>query len=139
PDQSPILAQTAQASCTTCWTTSLVYCTVPLSSFFFLYWSGELRDLHSFPTRRSSDLSCPFAPGHLFWELRGCFRARTPQRTTTIDRKSTRLNSSHVAISYAVFCLKKKILPIAHHPHLHELCLRQCSVVVGGGSPAYTP
>src|SRR5690625_6088326 len=27
---------------------------------------------------------------------------------TTIDRKSTRLNSSHVAISYAVFCLKKK-------------------------------
>src|SRR5437870_10926711 len=27
---------------------------------------------------------------------------------TTKDRKSTRLNSSHVAISYAVFCLKKK-------------------------------
>src|SRR6266508_6352067 len=30
-----------------------------------------------------------------------------PQRTLR-DRKSTRLNSSHVAISYAVFCLKKK-------------------------------
>src|SRR5690625_6525827 len=28
--------------------------------------------------------------------------------TATLDRKSTRLNSSHVAISYAVFCLKKK-------------------------------
>src|SRR5436309_13402136 len=28
--------------------------------------------------------------------------------TTTTDRKSTRLNSSHVKISYAVFCLKKK-------------------------------
>src|SRR5690625_1519592 len=28
--------------------------------------------------------------------------------STTLDRKSTRLNSSHVAISYAVFCLKKK-------------------------------
>src|SRR5690625_6026518 len=28
----------------------------------------------------------------------------------TIDRKSTRLNSSHVAISYAVFCLKKKYI-----------------------------
>src|SRR5690625_5667532 len=28
------------------------------------------------------------------------------------DRKSTRLNSSHVAISYAVFCLKKKILGV---------------------------
>src|SRR5699024_12018130 len=27
----------------------------------------------------------------------------------TLDRKSTRLNSSHVSISYAVFCLKKKI------------------------------
>src|SRR5690625_6709727 len=29
-------------------------------------------------------------------------------RTINADRKSTRLNSSHVAISYAVFCLKKK-------------------------------
>src|SRR5699024_12808625 len=28
--------------------------------------------------------------------------------TLTLDRKSTRLNSSHVSISYAVFCLKKK-------------------------------
>src|SRR2546421_6813611 len=28
--------------------------------------------------------------------------------TTTLDRKSTRLNSSHDQISYAVFCLKKK-------------------------------
>src|SRR5437870_7643764 len=30
-----------------------------------------------------------------------------------IDRKSTRLNSSHVAISYAVFCLKKKTVRLA--------------------------
>src|SRR5439155_3468721 len=30
------------------------------------------------------------------------------------DRKSTRLNSSHVAISYAVFCLKKKEHPVDH-------------------------
>src|SRR5437868_12552048 len=30
-------------------------------------------------------------------------------RLTAVDRKSTRLNSSHVSISYAVFCLKKKI------------------------------
>src|SRR5437870_6350739 len=29
-------------------------------------------------------------------------------RVSKLDRKSTRLNSSHVAISYAVFCLKKK-------------------------------
>src|SRR5439155_20657507 len=41
------------------------------------------------------------------------------------DRKSTRLNSSHVAISYAVFCLKKKNnppipltnLPVTQHSH----------------------
>src|SRR5207253_5828024 len=31
------------------------------------------------------------------------------------DRKSTRLNSSHVAISYAVFCLKKKKTPLPIH------------------------
>src|SRR5690625_7408466 len=36
--------------------------------------------------------------------------ARRPDRALqrSVDRKSTRLNSSHVAISYAVFCLKKK-------------------------------
>src|SRR5690625_384512 len=34
------------------------------------------------------------------------------------DRKSTRLNSSHVAISYAVFCLKKKIAQILSHNHV---------------------
>src|SRR5690625_6050477 len=32
----------------------------------------------------------------------------TTRRIEILDRKSTRLNSSHVAISYAVFCLKKK-------------------------------
>src|SRR5207249_812463 len=31
-----------------------------------------------------------------------------PRPTRGLDRKSTRLNSSHVSISYAVFCLKKK-------------------------------
>src|SRR5437660_8831530 len=36
-------------------------------------------------------------------------RQRTlPVEIGELDRKSTRLNSSHVAISYAVFCLKKK-------------------------------
>src|SRR5256885_12575764 len=35
--------------------------------------------------------------------------ANTPQKNvSTQDRKSTRLNSSHLVISYAVFCLKKK-------------------------------
>src|SRR5256885_5592422 len=31
-----------------------------------------------------------------------------PDARTVLDRKSTRLNSSHLVISYAVFCLKKK-------------------------------
>src|SRR5437870_6647995 len=35
--------------------------------------------------------------------------ARWAKRSFAGDRKSTRLNSSHVASSYAVFCLKKKI------------------------------
>src|SRR5207249_9775319 len=39
----------------------------------------------------------------------GVAKARTTaRRPTPRDRKSTRLNSSHVSISYAVFCLKKK-------------------------------
>src|SRR5438874_10308143 len=38
----------------------------------------------------------------------GCARPPQPGVRRTRDRKSTRLNSSHVEISYAVFCLKKK-------------------------------
>src|ERR1035438_8132634 len=34
--------------------------------------------------------------------------ANRPHGTASMDRKSTRLNSSHLGISYAVFCLKKK-------------------------------
>src|SRR5690242_21224590 len=34
--------------------------------------------------------------------------------TITVDRKSTRLNSSHMSISYAVFCLKKKMMYFLH-------------------------
>src|SRR5690348_18304417 len=40
-----------------------------------------------------------------------CHRRRLAQagnRSPAVDRKSTRLNSSHPSISYAVFCLKKK-------------------------------
>src|SRR5690349_22979012 len=37
-----------------------------------------------------------------------CSRIAIVLGTTALDRKSTRLNSSHVEISYAVFCLKKK-------------------------------
>src|SRR5207249_8014021 len=57
-----------------------------------------------FPTRRSSDLVAPrvfvrHLLGSRFVQLHFLFG---------LDRKSTRLNSSHVSISYAVFCLKKK-------------------------------
>src|SRR5437870_11294218 len=37
------------------------------------------------------------------------------RRAGPLDRKSTRLNSSHVAISYAVFCLKKKKFATQDH------------------------
>src|SRR5260221_6690660 len=41
------------------------------------------------------------------------------------DRKSTRLNSSHTVISYAVFCLKKKKRPV--DPQLCAQCLHALS------------
>src|SRR5690606_41786475 len=87
--------------------------------------------LQSFPTRRSSDLVTykgkvqvsrimkycsasrysPYKryPGHCH---KPCIRLHVGYlmlpRHNGGDRKSTRLNSSHVKISYAVFCLKKK-------------------------------
>src|SRR5699024_11723839 len=91
---------------------------------------------HSFPTRRSSDLDSLLKENteHTtstdkgYYVSRECaegflsFHKKTTKRTATgiaimvlagvpyflLDRKSTRLNSSHVSISYAVFCLKKK-------------------------------
>src|SRR5947209_16669195 len=74
------------------------------------------RDLHSFPTRRSSDLSskrrsilAPLSSGQRSWRWRRPFGLRLwASRNVARDRKSTRLNSSHANISYAVFCLKKK-------------------------------
>src|SRR2546421_2519024 len=42
------------------------------------------------------------------WQLADYFGGGLKWRTVLTDRKSTRLNSSHDQISYAVFCLKKK-------------------------------
>src|SRR2546422_8599272 len=48
------------------------------------------------------------SPAERLAQLMAEERAETARRKTKIDRKSTRLNSSHGYISYAVFCLKKK-------------------------------
>src|SRR5438034_4264996 len=69
----------------------------------FFKCSGDHRDLHSFPTRRSSDL--PSGAGDSGGRPPGNRPRPWPKAR---DRKSTRLNSSHTVISYAVFCLKKK-------------------------------
>src|SRR5690606_41777151 len=97
-----------------------------------LQWHGDRRDRHSFPTRRSSDLVIHHIDQNLhmaLWLHSTTHYAKANQRFIIFsnksrdngikrpfarlisigDRKSTRLNSSHVKISYAVFCLKKKI------------------------------
>src|SRR5688572_31322828 len=45
----------------------------------------------------------------------GSALVQRPELEDRQDRKSTRLNSSHSQISYAVFCLKKKIKPELHN------------------------
>src|SRR5437870_9159164 len=62
----------------------------------------------SFPTRRSSDLTTRRMVFGVVFQVFGQFPDSARQQRDLEDRKSTRLNSSHVAISYAVFCLKKK-------------------------------
>src|SRR5260221_9926905 len=49
---------------------------------------------------------------------------RSPQR----DRKSTRLNSSHTVISYAVFCLKKKKAKLHKTNHDSNARLNRCAL-----------
>src|SRR5207245_10428408 len=83
----------------------------------FLYSSAAPRDLHSFPTRRSSDLHRIVHRLRLVVIVDGvgdCWMqalrtgVKSADDALQLDRKSTRLNSSHGSISYAVFCLKKK-------------------------------
>src|SRR5205814_9679416 len=88
----------------------------PHSPIFLFHPPLPHRSLHSFPTRRSSDLipnptsrslyttpNPTYLPDPVSAPLNSM--PNTPKKT---DRKSTRLNSSHLGISYAVFCLKKK-------------------------------
>src|SRR5699024_12527611 len=93
-------------------------------SSFFLSSSLALLPLHSFPTRRSSDLIfrrdiADIRPFHtnnsriiaqfpVQLSMADINRIHLGGAVLQQDRKSTRLNSSHVSISYAVFCLKKK-------------------------------
>src|SRR5437762_5954612 len=120
----------------------------------FLYNYVTSQDLHSFPTRRSSDLlpgqgtsyNITVAPtggftGSVTLSVSGLPTGAggtfAPNPTTgsstlsvTTDRKSTRLNSSHRCNSYAVFCLKKKrkyqITLRIRTPVLHPAIGRGC-------------
>src|SRR6202011_6424396 len=70
--------------------------------FLFFFNDTATTEIYTLSTRRSSDLflySCFFRCLRLGRCLFPCLEG---------DRKSTRLNSSHLGISYAVFCLKKK-------------------------------
>src|SRR3712207_8751823 len=73
---------------------------------FALYY---LRELVSANLRVARDVVAPR------YSMRPAIIAITLDARTDVDRKSTRLNSSHANISYAVFCLKKKNL----HRMLH--------------------
>src|SRR2546426_3084105 len=55
---------------------------------------------------------------------RGASRRDVRGRQASGDRKSTRLNSSHLVISYAVFCLKKKKNSPSRHCNLNAVIRR---------------
>src|SRR5271167_5105696 len=80
---------------------STLYKKLLFSFFFFLMIRRPPRStLFPYTTLfRSSKLSI---------ETRKPWSRSAATASPTLDRKSTRLNSSHVSISYAVFCLKKK-------------------------------
>src|SRR5256885_12295641 len=58
-----------------------------------------------------------------------CDRPGLHARSLRRDRKSTRLNSSHLVISYAVFCLKKKHRNRRTHPDFATLIHVRCASV----------
>src|SRR5437879_8421547 len=73
--------------------------------FFLLFRRPPSSTLFPYTTLfRSLPLLCSIGGS----ECRADLPARFGRRLNALDRKSTRLNSSHRCISYAVFCLKKK-------------------------------
>src|SRR5947199_2913526 len=86
--------------------------------FFFLMIRRPPRST-LFPTRRSSDLGCGRTISGRRPRSSAARRARSSSGST--DRKSTRLNSSHLGISYAVFCLKKKKKKKKYIYNMHQL------------------
>src|SRR5256885_11726434 len=86
--------------------------TVGMSFFFFFLMIRRPPRSTLFPytTLFRSPASCP-GQGHRANGRRACCARLWRGRARRRDRKSTRLNSSHLVISYAVFCLKKKKTP----------------------------
>src|ERR1035441_4023584 len=72
----------------------------------FLKSCGDHRPLPSFSTRRSSDLISGSAPVSISRRTASPLRRLWSSTRMVSDRKSTRLNSSHLGISYAVFFFK---------------------------------
>src|SRR2546422_8738781 len=69
-----------------------------------LYWPGKDSEIATDATSGTSfNARNRMAKEHLTWN-----RVNVAKNAARLDRKSTRLNSSHGYISYAVFCLKKK-------------------------------
>src|SRR5699024_12741480 len=81
----------------------------PLFPFFFFFFFNDTAptEIYTLSLHDALPISHPHcAPFRLLLPACWKWKERRLQRLT--DRKSTRLNSSHVSISYAVFCLKKK-------------------------------
>src|SRR2546429_6006404 len=77
--------------------------------FFFFFNDTATTEIYTFPyTTLFRSRPAPQCPAILPLRLRAHPSASNVWRSRARDRKSTRLNSSHGYISYAVFCLKKK-------------------------------
>src|SRR5438034_4667808 len=77
-----------------------------LCSFFFFFNDPPTTEIYTLSLHDALPISATKTlPGNIV-EERG--KALCPRFSLDTDRKSTRLNSSHTVISYAVFCLKKK-------------------------------
>src|SRR5689334_24710848 len=87
---------------------------LPIFSFFMRFFSLLILFL---PTLFSADRKLDFTTleGKVLFGYQGWFDC--PSEPGKRDRKSTRLNSSHSSISYAVFCLKKKKTTIFNTVH----------------------
>src|SRR2546428_9926375 len=111
----------------------------PRSSFFFFFNDTATTEIYTLSLHDALPISVRcVSRGRGSWSSGPSTTVSSSATPSVPDRKSTRLNSSHDQISYAVFCLKKKNWTFPPHPHTPALTTRTAPYTCSSRGPHHS-